>query len=70
MPEPPPNLRSTIMTQPRNVVYVLVAACSLALAACQPNDEPAPRSMKSLDSAATKIVAQIDSKPAEPDATK
>lgn len=48
------------MITPRNALFVFVAACSLAMAACQPAEGPAERAGKSLDNAAKKVGDDID----------
>lgn len=48
------------MITPRNAVFVLVATCSLAMAACQPAEGPAERAGKSVDNAAKKVGDQVD----------
>ncbi|MET0210436.1 MAG: hypothetical protein ABW220_15425 [Burkholderiaceae bacterium] len=48
------------MLKPRNVVYALVATCSLAMAACQPAEGPAERAGKNVDNAAKKVGEQVD----------
>lgn len=44
----------------RNAVYVLVATCSLAMAACQPAEGPAERAGRHVDNAAKKVGEQVD----------
>ena len=48
------------MIIPRNSIYALVAALSMAAAACQPSDVPAERMGKDMDKAAKKIGNQVD----------
>ena len=48
------------MLTPRNAIFVFVAACSLAMAACQPADGPAERVGKDIDHAAKKLGDQVD----------
>lgn len=49
------------MLNPRNALYVFVATCALAVAACQPAEKgPAERAGKSLDNAAKKIGNEVD----------
>ena len=48
------------MLTPRNSLYVFVAACALAMAACQPVDGPAERVGKDIDKAAKKLGDQVD----------
>ena len=59
----------------RHALYIFVATCALATAACQPAEGPAERAGKSLDNAAEKVGDQIDdaakkAKDAVKDATK
>jgi hypothetical protein len=42
------------MFTPKTAVYTMVAAFSLAVAACQPHEGPAERAGKSMDNAAEK----------------
>jgi hypothetical protein len=49
-----------VMITPRNSVFLFVAACSLAMAACQPAEGPAERAGKSVDNAAKKVGDQVD----------
>jgi hypothetical protein len=49
-----------IMLNPRNALYVFVATCALAVAACQPAEGPAERAGKSLDNAAKKVGNEVD----------
>lgn len=46
--------------KPRNVVYLFIAACSLAMAGCQPAQGPTERAGKSIDNAAKKVGDQVD----------
>jgi hypothetical protein len=61
-----PRTTSTIleeiaaMLNPRNVLYVFVATCALAVAACQPAEGPVERSGKSLDNAAKRVGNAVD----------
>jgi hypothetical protein len=48
------------MTMLRNSVYVLVAACSVAMAACQPSETPADRVANDIGQAARNLSQQID----------
>lgn len=48
------------MLKPRNAIYVFVAACSLAMAACQPAEGPAERAGKHIDKTAKKVGDQVD----------
>ena len=48
------------MTKPRNAIYVFVAACSVAMAACQPTDIPADQLGRDTDHAAKKLGDQVD----------
>lgn len=48
------------MSKPRNAVYVFVAACSLAMAACQPAEGPVERAGKHVDNTAKKMGQQVD----------
>ena len=48
------------MITPRNSIYVLVAAFSMAVVACQPSDVPVERMGKDVDKAAKKIGNQVD----------
>ena len=48
------------MLNPRNAVYVFIATCSLAIAACQPAEGPAERAGKNIDNAAKKVGEQVD----------
>jgi|ERR1700712_794984 predicted small secreted protein len=70
-----PNPRSSEMLNPRNAIYIFVATCSLAIAACQPHEGPAERAGKNIDNAAKKVGDQVDkaadkTKEAVKDATK
>jgi hypothetical protein len=63
------------MLNPRNAIYIFVATCSLAIAACQPHEGPAERAGKNIDNAAKKVGEQVDkaadkTKEAVKDATK
>jgi predicted small secreted protein len=49
-----------IMFTPRNSIFIFVAACSLAMAACQPAEGPAERAGKNVDKAAKKVGDQVD----------
>ena len=48
------------MLNPRHAVFVFVAACALAMAACQPAEGPAERAGKNVDKTAKKIGDQVD----------
>ena len=48
------------MFTPRNSIFIFVAACSLAMAACQPAEGPAERAGKNVDNAAKKVGDQVD----------
>jgi hypothetical protein len=48
------------MLKPRTAIYVLIAACSVAMVACQPTEGPAERAGKNTDNAAKKIGDQVD----------
>ena len=48
------------MLTPRNSIFVFVAACSLAVAACQPAEGPAERAGKNVDKTAKKVGDQVD----------
>ena len=48
------------MLNPRNALYVFVASCALAVAACQPAEGPAERAGKDIDHAAKKVGDQVD----------
>lgn len=48
------------MLNPRNALYVFVATCALAVAACQPAEGPAERAGKSIDDAAKKVGNEVD----------
>lgn len=48
------------MLTPRNAAFVFVAACSLAVAACQPADTPAERVGRDIDHAAKRLADQVD----------
>ncbi len=48
------------MLNPRNALYVFVATCALAVAACQPAEGPAERAGKSIDNAAKKVGNEVD----------
>ena len=48
------------MLNPRNAVFVFAAACSLAMAACQPAGGPAERAGRNVDNAAKKVGQQVD----------
>ena len=48
------------MLNPRNAVYVFIATCSLAIAACQPAEGPAERAGKNIDKTAKKVGEQVD----------
>ena len=49
-----------MLLNPRNALYVFVAICALAVAACQPAEGPAERAGKSIDNAAKKVGNEID----------
>ena len=55
-----PATQKIAMLKPSNAVYALVAACSLAMAACQPAKGPAERAGKNIDKAAKKVGDQVD----------
>jgi hypothetical protein len=44
----------------RNSVYVIVAACSVAMAACQPAESPAQRVARDIHHAAKQLGDQVD----------
>jgi len=48
------------MLKPSNAIFVFVAACSLAVAACQPAEGPAERAGKNIDKTAKKVGDQVD----------
>ena len=48
------------MLTPRNSIFVFVAVCSLAVAACQPAEGPAERAGKNVDKTAKKVGDQVD----------
>jgi hypothetical protein len=48
------------MLTPRNVLYVFVTTCALAVAACQPAEAPVERSVKSIDNATNKFGNALD----------
>jgi len=48
------------MLTPRNFIYVFVATCSVAMAACQPHEGPAERAGKQIDNTAEKVGDQVD----------
>jgi hypothetical protein len=48
------------MLASRHALYIFVAACAMATAACQPAEGPAERAGKSLDNAANKVGDQVD----------
>ena len=53
-------LQEIIMLNPRNAVYVFIATCSLAIAACKPAEGPAERAGKNIDKTAKKVGEQVD----------
>jgi predicted small secreted protein len=48
------------MLNPRNALYVFIASCALAVAACQPTEGPAEHAGKDIDHAAKKVGDQVD----------
>ena len=48
------------MSATRHALYVFVAICALATAACQPAEGPAERAGKNIDNAAKKVGDQVD----------
>lgn len=48
------------MLTPKNAIYVFVATCCVAIAACQPKEGPAERAGKQIDQAAEKLGDQVD----------
>jgi len=54
------DLRRTAMLTPRRALCVFVAACSMAVVACQPAEGPAERAGKSIDKTAKKVGDQAD----------
>jgi hypothetical protein len=43
-----------------NAVYVFVASCSIAMAACQPSEGPVEQARNQVDKTAKKVGDQID----------
>ena len=48
------------MFNPRNGLYVFIAAVALAVVACQPKEGPAEKAGKAIDNAAEKAGDQIE----------
>lgn len=48
------------MLNPRNAIYVFVAAGSMVMAACQPAEGPAERAGRNVDKTAKKVGQQVD----------
>ena len=48
------------MVNPRNGLYVFIAAVALAVAACQPKEGPVEKAGKAIDNAAEKAGDQIE----------
>lgn len=52
---------------PRNSIYVFVAMCSIAVAACQPSDHSAERVGRDIDNAAKNLSVEVDKAAAKTD---